>query len=269
VKCSGCGVLYVSNPPPPEAITLAHQYGTHVNESESKPGRINSTGKFRKRRITRHLKILRDIYRNEKLEEITISTQKPTWLDVGCGHGEFLLALKDFSKGHLDYYGIEPNKTKALTCKKLGISTISEDLADIENKFNYISLMNVFSHLENPRIFLKLIHSHLQNNGELLLETGDTANLPLNKHPRPLYLPDHLIFSNQQLTQKILEDIGFTILSTHKYENPNHRNLIWVVLKELHTAYNQKRVPNSTSILKTWISGFKKLDMFIRAKKLD
>ena len=91
VKCSNCGLLYVNLRPSGEEISKAYLSGIHHGNND-----IDVTGAFDGKKIPRYLKILKDLYLPEELAG-------KSWLDIGCGHGEFLLALKKFSNNKISH----------------------------------------------------------------------------------------------------------------------------------------------------------------------
>lgn len=100
----------------------------------------------------------KDIDLEEKIEK------GPNILDVGCGSGEYLLALAQ-ERGYRNLFGCDPYISHdiyygdAIYIKK---GTIHE----IEGKFEYIVLRDSFEHMDNPNETIKQIKSLLGKNGE-------------------------------------------------------------------------------------------------------
>src|SRR5208337_396863 len=84
VKCAGCGLLYVNPRPSDEEIEQGVQMGLHRGQ-----GTLESTGHYTPAKVAIYHKVLREIYGRE------LENRKRTWLDVGCGHGELLVALQE------------------------------------------------------------------------------------------------------------------------------------------------------------------------------
>lgn len=91
-----CGLLYVKNPPDEQEINEAHRQGLHRGKKT-----LDVTGTYNPLRISHHLRILNDVFESDL-------NQKKTWLDIGCGHGEFIEALQQ-TDDTLKVYGSEPN----------------------------------------------------------------------------------------------------------------------------------------------------------------
>lgn len=256
VRCTGCGLLYVTPRPDPEATAAAHQYGLHQGDTA-----LAVTGRYRPRRIRSYVGILRDIYGSSLPAGLT------AWLDIGCGHGEFLGALRTFAGRNLLLFGLEPNVHKALGCVGRGFDVRTCALDGLSGSFSAISLLNVFSHLQDPKGFIRECASMLEPGGELLLETGDTAHLPPEYHPRPLYLPDHLLFANEAIVRRLFGDLGLEVVSVYAYSAVS--TIPWQVLKECQLALRARRIPQPLAALRRWArERGRKIDMYVRARKL-
>ena len=206
MKCFDCGLLYVTPRPTDDEIEKAHQFGMHNGESK-----LHMTGSVNSVKVGAYLKILKDLYQSELIE------RKGTWLDLGCGHGEFLKALDIFTNGQFTTKGLEPNVHKQAYARKLGFDVSYFDLNDHEQRYDVISFLNVYSHLPNPPEFIKRCRSLLRSKGELLIQTGDSAHLSADEVHRPMYLPDHLSFASEEILCNILKTCGFEIVTVCKY----------------------------------------------------
>ncbi|WP_157951096.1 class I SAM-dependent methyltransferase [Cyanothece sp. BG0011] len=207
VKCKNCGLLYVNPQPDRSEIEKAHEIGQHRGEKT-----IDVTGNFSSQKVETYLKIIKDFY-GEKCQEF--SGKK--WLDIGCGHGEFIKAIEIFSEGTCNIQGIEPNVYKQKSAQNQGLNVSFFDLDKCETKYDFISLLNVYSHLPNPIESLTNWSNLLTEEGELLIQTGDSADLNSQDHHKPYYLPDHLSFVSEKILTDILKKIGFNIFQIKKY----------------------------------------------------
>lgn len=206
MKCSECGLLYVTPRPKEEEISKGHQTGLHQGESP-----LCVTGTFSKTKVKSYCKILED------LDQQQLRKGQHTWLDIGCGHGEFMKALIEFSGGHVIARGLEPNVMKQKQACKRGLDVSYFSLDRHMQQYDFVSLLNVYSHLPNPPDFFMTCRKVLKPGGCLLLETGDTANLSIKESPRPFCLPDHLSFASEEIISNILRRCGFEIVAVRKY----------------------------------------------------
>ena len=205
VRCDSCGLLYVSNPPDLESIAKAATQGVHTGDRE-----LDVTGVFKAGKVREYRRILDEIYGRQAPFEAR-------WLDIGCGHGEFLSALRDWGIPVSSLGGSEPNVKKQAGAASRGFEVDFIDLDTHEETYDRISLLNVYSHLPDPESFLARVRELLGTGGELLLQTGDVAVFTGRELPRPLLLPDHLSFVTEEILRGLLQRCGFEIVSIHKY----------------------------------------------------
>ena len=93
VKCNKCELLYVNPRPSDNEITAAMTTGLHQGEQE-----LNVTNKFNEALISRYPVIFKDFYKEGELEG-------KSWLDIGCGNGELLIALKKYTNDKIKVRG--------------------------------------------------------------------------------------------------------------------------------------------------------------------
>jgi len=258
VKCASCGLLYVNPRPSDDEIDDGVKIGAHRGDET-----LNSTGHYMPIKVALYHKILPDIYGNE------LASQKSTWLDVGCGHGELLATLRKLYGDNVQASGIEPNRHKIDAARLRGLDVDYFDLASHRKKYDTISLLNVYSHLPNPCEFLQVVKQRLVPGGEILLETGDTANLPPDEHPRPFLLPDHLSFTSAEILSRILSEVGFKVISITKYPHLKLRFAAATLPKEVVKLF----LPNKHSHFRSMYTYLKankyRTDMWIRAKVVN
>lgn len=245
LKCDGCGLLYVANRPDDDELTHAHQQGQHR-------GLSNLTGTFSPAKRNRYIAVLEDIFKGD------LSLIK-TWLDVGCGHGEFIEAVQVYSSGAVSVKGTDPNIHKRALARLRGLDVGYFDLESHNEKYDVVSMLNVYSHLPDPPAFLKSIRKLLNPGGTLILETGDTAGLSAQDHYRPFYLPDHLSFASEAIVLGILKRLDFEILNVNKYP------FVQFSLKQLAKEVIKLVLPGYTTRFRDLFK-HSKTDMFIRAK---
>jgi len=248
VKCGVCGLLFIDDRPNNSEISQAAKQGIH--------GGLNSfdvTGGFEPAKIAIYLKILEDLFNGDL-------GNKKSWLDVGCGHGEFMIAVQKYGSDEVIVRGTEPNVRKQESARERGLNVNYFEIESHEDKYDIISMLNVYSHLPDPITFINSLKRILKPQGELILETGDTAGLSAKDHYRPFYLPDHLSFASESIVLGILKRLDFDILSIRKYPYMGF-NLNRIV-KELIKAI----LPHYQSRLKYYRRIYSQTDMFIRAR---
>lgn len=251
VKCNTCGLLFVEHMPNDDQISQSHKQGKHAGSRE-----LDSTGRYEASKVNEYLKILRDLFKKEELNK------KSTWLDVGCGYGEFMIAVQSYSSGRIIVKGTEPNIHKRESAQKRGVRVDYFDLDTHEEKYDVLSLLNVYSHLPNPPQFFETLKKLLNPGGILIVQTGDTANLSAKEHFRPFYLPDHLSFASEKIVVEILERLNFEVVCIKKY--PFVKFDLKTIVKEFVKIFiprYQSKILYSLRIKKVPLT-----DMFIVAK---
>ena len=250
VKCVTCGLLYLQERPDDNEISQAHIQGSHAGHKD-----VEVTGVFSVEKIPKYLGVLKNLFKGEL-------DGKTVWLDVGCGHGEFITAVQQYSQGKVHIIGTEPNVHKQKSAQERGLNVSYIDLKSHGNRYDVISLLNVYSHLPNPPAFLKSIKTLLNPGGEIILQTGNTADISAEDQFRPFYLPDHLSFASERIVTDILKRLGFEVLIVRKYAYPPFN--LKVVAKELIKAV----LPQYQSKIRyhTKWKDYSQTDMFVRAR---
>lgn len=206
-KCRQCGLLYMSERPSDEIIENATAIGQHHGEND-----LDANVYYNKAVIPHYVSVLRDIY-GDDIEGDQI------WLDVGCGHGEFIEAVREYTDGRIDVRGSEPNVNKQASAAKRGLDIRFIDIDSHANQYDFVSLLNVYSHLPNPKTFIQSLKQVMKPGAEFLLQTGDVADFSAKRILKPLCLPDHMSFTSESILCDMLSKVGFSIVSVHKYPN--------------------------------------------------
>jgi 2-polyprenyl-3-methyl-5-hydroxy-6-metoxy-1,4-benzoquinol methylase len=158
---------------------------------------------------------------------IKLNLNGKTLLDVGSGFGYF---LEEAKKNNFKILGLEPSKELFLMNRFIkNIKNITfEDYFKKNNKkkFDFITLIHVIEHLNNPKQIIQSAIKLLNNNGILYIETPN-LNSHLFRTEKENYTfltpPDHLwIFSKKSL-ETMLRDISLIkIVKTSTYTHPEH-----------------------------------------------
>ena len=130
--------------------------------------------------------------------------------------------------------GIEPMEPKAARALALGIKVSNKYLCDVTEKYDFVSLVHVFSHIPDFRAFLKEIKNVLAENGEFYFETGNIGDLVHSREvPTELDLPDHLVFAGEKHLSGYLTDEGFSIVAKRGLRKDGIINFIKNIIKKL------------------------------------
>ena len=250
-KCNNCNFIYVSNRPKRSIIRQSVETGLHSylpNPQSKLSRRVKPKVKLYKKRFST---FLHDIW----------ETQKPiSWLDVGAGYGEIIQAVQALASPESYIEGIDPMKQKVIAARKLGLNVNEGYLDDVNKEFNYISFIDVFSHLDDVDDFLKKCYDHLKEGGELIIETGNTADLQsVHEVPGDLDLPDHLMFAGEKHIIGFLERNNFKVVSHISYRIDTITNFVKSIIKKLIGRKVNISIPNTS----------KYRSVIYRAKKIN
>jgi 2-polyprenyl-3-methyl-5-hydroxy-6-metoxy-1,4-benzoquinol methylase len=203
-KCPHCGLIYISPRPPFEEICNIYFYDQANKSADS-----HISAGYTKR-----------IYGKHTLAIIKKYISKGSLLEIGAGGGFF---LDEARKAGFDVYAIESNAIQAdfikgtlkIPCEQTPIGQNSFN----GKKFNVIYHCDVLSHFYDPVQELKKMYDRLDNNGILVFETGNLADVNRKYfHFVPIFqYPDHLFFFGKRSISSLLENTGFKMIGQKEY----------------------------------------------------
>lgn len=204
VKCEECGLTYVNPRPTRDATTEANIIGQH----RTAHGVIDIVFKRKPCRIKRYRRTFSSMFADRLHQPLR-------WLDVGAGYGEVVEALSSLCAEGSRIEGIEPMLQKARVAQDRGLPIRACALSDVEDRYDVVSIVDVFSHIPDFHEFLAAIRDHLLPDGELFVQTGNGGDLhDAGEYPDLLYLPDHLVFAGVEHIRRFLAHGGFELVST-------------------------------------------------------
>lgn len=212
VKCSGCGIVYVNPCPPLSLINEAVKTGVHSGVGLGRAAIARRVGA----KVSRYKKLLSSMF-----NDVWHNPKGISWLDVGAGYGEVVEALSALAPPGSKIEGIEPMKPKAEHAKKRGLTIHEVYLSDVDEKYDFLSLVNVFSHIPDFRDFLiRDVKRLLKRNGEIFIETGNIGDLNSRQEIQTeLNLPDHLVFAGEKHIVGYLLEAGFGVSEIRRSRN--------------------------------------------------
>ena len=141
--------------------------------------------------------------------ELINNTQKKTFFDIGGGKGNFVEAIHEKYK-NLDIYALEPSKSfKKLKEKKFLKEKYNSffNSKSFSGKFDYLSLISVLEHVENPKEFLLDIKKIMTKDSFLLIEVPN-----FKKNKSDLLTIDHLSKFTEESIINLFNICGFCII---------------------------------------------------------
>lgn len=211
VRCTGCDLAYVSNPPDAEALRKLYSAGETAYHAE-----LHDASSAASRRIgaiaARHLKFTSRFVRSGRL------------VDVGCSSGEFLVRAK---QAGFEASGIEFSAESAVEARRRTGLTIEQstihDSAIAPGTCRVVTMFDVIEHVPDPSADLLAAWNLLAAGGWLILSTPNIdglfprASYPLATkldywpHPEP---PHHLYQFSQRTLTTMVERAGFEVAGT-------------------------------------------------------
>jgi 2-polyprenyl-3-methyl-5-hydroxy-6-metoxy-1,4-benzoquinol methylase len=202
-ECAECGLAYV-NPRPTWEAMLAHYESSYVaDKAEARWAayRLSDMPWIDVRRIKQHLDI-----RGTKV------------LDVGCGSGVFLDALR--RAGAVELVGIEPGANAARSARRMlpeaKILEAPYETAHIgETQFDLICAINLIEHLYIPTQFFAFAQRALKPDGLLYIHTPNWGAAKKHGiHWRGLQVDyEHVYYFDQHTLMSYLNKYGLNVIS--------------------------------------------------------
>ncbi len=214
MKCTPCGMVYL-NPRPPESESWRYYQHDEYLPFSSAQGSSTLTEQVykvvRKVNLRWKRKLIEHYWRG------ATAKGPGRLLDVGCGTGEFLEAIK---RGGWQVEGLERDeKASAWARKELGIPVRTGDVQSLPSNagpFDVITMWHVLEHLYDPQGAVRRLHGLLAKDGFLLIAVPNIGGIDARVYGSDwiaLDTPRHVNqFASSSLT-RLLTDAGFTSLA--------------------------------------------------------
>lgn len=206
VRCSRCEYLYLN----PRPSKLARETATETGHFED--DKLSIKERHVATKVAVYHKIFQDTFSD------VWKAQRPiVWLDLGAGYGEIIQSIKKLAHPDSLVIGVEPMRPKVDAAKKRGIVLMEGYLSEKTPSCDFVSVINVFSHVYDFDSMLQQIHGVLNKDGEVYIETGDMGRVDdRSDFPGELGLPDHVAFGSEKHLRGFLERNKFKIVSLQR-----------------------------------------------------
>ena len=214
VRCGSCSLVYIN--PRPSGKRLSDYYRDDYFQLTIEP---DTRGTIRERALIA-ITLMKDTYLVNWLKRHVSLEEDRRVLDVGCGIGGFLIALRD--RFGVAGTGVEtiPDIVRSLR-EKQHIEIIEGDFMDEglifrRAPFDLITMWHFLEHVARPRHCLDRAYGLLAENGCLALEVPNFAGLNarlFGEHWLGLCLPTHLTHFEPPSLARILKESGFEVIS--------------------------------------------------------
>lgn len=203
--CSHCTLRFTQDVPEQEAIGPYYQSDAYISHSDTKKGLVNSLY---------HMVRKRTLNKKRQLVIKASGLRKGNILDIGCGTGAFLNAMKTAGWATT---GLEPDATaraNAATLYGIQAETPERLFALKAGSFNVITLWHVLEHVHDLQGYLQQIHSLLAPGGCLIIAVPNYTS-----HDATVYgaywaawdVPRHLYHFSPASMQQLLKKNGFAL----------------------------------------------------------
>jgi SAM-dependent methyltransferase len=204
VRCNSCSLIYVNPRMPLDSIHLAVRTGAHGEEAQG----LRVTSRRVGWKVRHYRALLADIF-----ADVWVGRRAISWLDVGSGYGEVLEAVSALAPAGSRIEGLEPMHPKAEAARSRGLTVVEGYLHTSHPRVQFISFVDVFSHIPDFRAFLEDVRAVLEPGGEIFLQTGNLADLKRREEfPGELGVPDHLVFAGETHLRGFLREAGFDVI---------------------------------------------------------
>lgn len=198
VKCNICEMGYL-NPVFTDKALGTFYGGNNTIQSEV----VENESDFYKRIYTKGL------------DAISSQVNPGTILDIGCSTGVFLDLAKT---GGWKTYGVELNMAEVAYAIKKGHKAYNQMLEDIEfpEKFDAITLWDVFEHIKDGKKYLQMMKNLLKPNGVVFIQVpnfGALAARILQEKCKMFDGLEHVNIYSPRTLPKIAQDNGFRVSS--------------------------------------------------------
>ena len=237
VKCRNCGHMYVN--PQPSLDELEKVYQEYFKDVKDPDGKSRNWLKEKDAKIREHRKEIKELERFKSNGRI---------LDVGCGAGFFLSALRS----SWEKYGLEFDTEMSEYAKEnFGLEVFNGELKDSRYEagfFDVVNMAHAIEHMQDPFSNLLKANEILKKGGLLVVSTPNVGSFCYNVFKekfRLMYDPGHIHFFSARILKLMLKKAGFKVICV-KYPFFNtaffNRNEVYNLIKRVPVVFFNRHV---------------------------
>ena len=226
VECLSCTLRITSPFPSVDKIDNYYKSDDYISHSDQTKGIFQVIYKYVR---------LYMLGKKRKLVEKFSDNDPGKLLDIGCGTGHFLNAMKECG---WDVEGVEfSNKAKELVSNTFNISVKSPaDWLNSDEKYDVITCWHSLEHVYEPWLYLNKIRTHLNSDGILVVALPNCHSTDAKRYGRDWAAydtPRHLYHFTTKSMERIASSCGFLIQSIHRM---NFDSFYVSILSAQHTG---------------------------------
>lgn len=147
----------------------------------------------------------------------------PSILEIGCGNGFFLKALK--KRGVNKLFGVEPSKKMVkdlLSCSKIMVKrSIFKKGLFPNSTFDVVCCFHTLDHVIHPSLLVKETYKVLKKGGLALFVIHDTGafSVKLLGERSPIFDIEHIYLFNKENIASLFRNNGFNIIEVSDLKN--------------------------------------------------
>ena len=146
-------------------------------------------------------------------DSVSIDFSNKTVLDVGCGYGQILSAIK--SKYSAKVFGVEPSKKIAALGKKyfdIEIKPVVLEEYNSENKYDVVMCLHTLEHVNDPINFIETLKQYLKPEGVMYIEVPNVMVPTGGFHIDKFLYNEHLFTYSESSLEKLLNKCGLQVV---------------------------------------------------------
>jgi len=242
VECEHCGFVY--------ADTSASQkdYDHYYEEFSKYEDKVTASGGGDKHYDAQRLE------RTASDIEKVISNKSATILDVGCGNGGLLLALK--LKGYQNLFGLDPSVKCVTNVKELGIHAVKGGIftSQLKEEFDFIILSHVLEHVYDLQKAMQILNSWLKIGGTLYIEVPNALRYP-DHYIVPYYYFDieHINHFDEQSINNLISSHDLILINSNAKEFPVSDSIVYPAFYAFCRKIDNRKAAEEMTISKSKI----------------
>jgi len=201
VRCSSCGLLAQDPLPAPSGIANFYPASYSAYNSDTIISWMSEA-----------------VFAQDARQISQLAPKDVCILDVGCGNGRALLAMR--GRGFRGLAGLEIDREAAQRAKQSGLDVRCSELIDTDfadGSFDLIRMGHVIEHVLDPMATLHRAYRLLKPGGILMGETPNTDCLDwriFKKYWGPLHVPRHIFIFDDRNLRQALQRANFVDIET-------------------------------------------------------